>query len=290
MIDKSQLIVVFFLLFIGLLSCNWKDGYSDSNALARVGETYLYPSDIAGIVNSGISKEDSLAIISSYVNSWVKEQLILQKAKVNLTEDQQNFEQQLQNYKNSLLIYTFEEKLIEQKLDTHISETDVEIYYANNKDNFELKENIVQFKFIKVPTNAPNIDKVETWLQSNEKQDKELLNDYCVQFAEKCSFDTSRWVSFQTLLTEIPIEIENPTEFLQNRSSIHLEDSLFKYILVILDHRIKSSISPKGFVRDKIKAIILKQRRITLLNNIKQEIFEEGTIKNRYEVFISSEE
>lgn len=285
MIYKSRL-GIFICCFV-LLTCSCKDRSDgeDGKVIASVGDSYLFGRDISGIVNEKVSKEDSAVIVSSYVNSWVKEQLMLQKAKLNLTEEQQNFERQLQKYKNSLLIYTFEEKLLEQKMDTSISETDIEIYYASNKNNFELKENIVQFKFIKVPLNTPNLDKVEDWFVSDEEEDKELLNEYCVQFAEKCSFDTSQWVSFQNLLEEIPIEVDNPSDFLQNRNSIEIEDSSSRYILVILDHRIKSSISPISFVREKIKAIIIKQRRINLLSEIRQEIFEEGTVKNRYKLY-----
>lgn len=278
--------IFYFLSALCLWSCGNDNQFTDSNVIARVGETYLYSDDISGIVSEGVTTDDSIAIIKSYVNSWVKEQLILQKAKINLTEEQQNFERQLQNYKNSLLTYAFEEKLIEQKLDTSISETDIEIYYANNKDNFELKEDIVQFKYIKVPSNAPNFDKLKEWFTNSSEDNEELLNEYCVQFAEKCSFDTSLWVSFKTLAKELPIGIENPSEFMQNRELMVLEDSMYKHLLRIFDHKIKSSTSPKEFVKDKIRAIILKQRRILLLNEIKKEIFEEGTINKRYDIYL----
>lgn len=289
MIDSLRQCIFFSILPFLLLSCGDDNRFADSNALARVGETYLYLDDISGIVNGETAKEDSIALIKSYVNSWVKEQLILQKAKINLTEEQQNFERQLQNYKNSLLIYAFEEKLIEQKLDTNISETDIEIYYANNKDNFDLKEDIVQFKYIKVPLNAPNLGKVQEWFTNSSEENEELLSDYCIQFAEKCSFDTSLWVSFNTLAQELPIEVENSSDFLKNRELIVLEDSSYKHILRIFDHRVKSSISPKAYVKDRIRAIILKRRRILLLNEIKREILEEGTINKRYEIYLSEQ-
>ena len=285
MIGRKLAVPFFCFILMVLCSCKDEGQDADSRIIADVGEAKLYLKDISGMVNEGVSKEDSVAIVERYINSWVKEQLMLQKAKINLTEEQQNFEKQLQKYKNSLLIYTFEEKLLEQKLDTSISETDIEIFYANNKSNFELKENIVQFKFIKVALNAPNLSSVEEWFFSKEEEDQELLNEYFMQFAEKCSFDTSKWVSFQSLLQEIPVKTDNPAAFLESRNPIQIEDSSFRYILVILDHRIKSSISPISFVREKIKAIILKRRRIQLLSEIRQEVFEEGTIKNRYTIY-----
>ena len=254
--------------------------------VAKVGDRFLYLDDISSLLTSSFTYDDSIEIIQNYTDKWIKEQLVIQKAKINLTEDQQDFNDQLEDYKNSLLIYTFEEKLIEQKLDTSISETDIEIFYVYNKENFELKESIVRCKFMKVPVNAPNVDKVDEMISSNKNEDKILLNEYCVQFAEVCSIDTLNWVSFDNLVAQLPIRIDNPQHFLKNNKNYQVEDSLYKYYLKILDYKIKSSISPKSFVREKIKTIILNQRRIKLIHQIKKEIFEEGTLEKRYEVYI----
>lgn len=290
MIDKIRILCLNVCLICSLIACSNTDSEHAENALARVNEKYLYLEDISSLIQNSDTYEDSMLIIRNYTENWIKEQLVLNKAKINLTEEQQNFDKQLENYKNSLLIYSFEEKLIEQKLDTSISETDIEIYYVYNQENFELKENIVKSIFVKVPLNAPNLEKVNKWVTSSKMNDNDLLNEYCVQFAEKCSFDTSNWISFDKLNEQLPQPIGNPLQFLQSQSSFQDQDSLFKYFLFIKDYRIRSSLSPKGFVREQIKAIILNQRRINLIKEIKKEIFEEGTAKQRYEVYLPLEE
>jgi hypothetical protein len=48
--------------------------------VARVNDTYLYKDELNGIVTLGASKEDSAVRIESYINSWIRKQLLIQEA------------------------------------------------------------------------------------------------------------------------------------------------------------------------------------------------------------------
>ena len=49
--------------------------------LLRVFDNYLYPSDIEGLVKGNISEEDSIAIVDNYINQWIQQMVVLDKAK-----------------------------------------------------------------------------------------------------------------------------------------------------------------------------------------------------------------
>ena len=119
--------------------------------MAKVYDDYLYESDIKGLVSSGTLPKDSLVITRSFIESWVRQRLIIQQAEKNLTSAQMDFTKQLENYKNSLTIYAYENALIQQKLDTLITEEETENYYDANQQNFLLKDNIVQVQYVKLP-------------------------------------------------------------------------------------------------------------------------------------------
>ena len=139
---KTLYILPFLIL---LLACS-NNTTNDKNriALAKVNDTYLYEDDLTDIVPDGTSVKDSIELLKKYVNNWVREMLIVQKAEDNLPSEQKNVEKQLQDYRNSLITYAYEKELVKQKLDTTLTNEEVELYYTNNKADFELKDNIIK--------------------------------------------------------------------------------------------------------------------------------------------------
>ena len=273
-----------FLLFslIALLSaCKFFQDNQVENAIARVGEKYLYLEDIDGLAI--VDSEDSAQIVESYIDVWVKEQLLMQKALQNLPESEVNFEKQLENYRRSLIIYAYENQLLRQKLDTNISRDQIKVYYQNNQDNFELREVIFQMRLVMVRNAAPNQDSVQYWLFNRDSTEIYNLVDYCTSFSEKCALDTSEWVSLNTLSTYFP---DRPLVFDELKLGQNvLKDSLNTLYIDLFDSRLRGERAPVNYVSDQIKAIIKNQRRLKLLEDVRKQIFEEANLKNRYEVY-----
>ena len=133
------------ILAVLISSCDNKgERLGRGEPVARVNEELLYIDNIRKIVPIGTSADDSLEIINGYIDNWLRETLVIQKAEENLTDDQKNVEAQLLNYRNSLITYTYEKELVKQRLDTLVTNAEIENYYNNNKANFELKDNIIK--------------------------------------------------------------------------------------------------------------------------------------------------
>jgi len=255
-------------------------------AIARVYDQYLYGDELKNLVPKGTKKEDSLALIKKYINSWTNEMLTLHKAEENLSEVQKDVEKQLKDYRNSLITYTYEKELIRQKLDTLVRAGEIESYYARNKNNFELKDNIIKVLYVKVNKKAPNLQKVKLLYRSENPKDKEALAGYCNQYAENFYLDDNQWLLFDDLLKEIPIQATyNKELFLQNNRFIEVSDSSSLYFVNIKGFQIKNSISPLAFEKENIKNIILNKRKLELINKMKDEVYKEAQLNNNVENF-----
>ena len=97
--------------------------------MARVFEQYLYPSDLKAAIPPGTSDPDSVILAKRFVETWVKDQLMLNRAEQALTEEQMDFEKQIAEYRRSLLIFSFRQKLLQQKLDTAVNKNEIQTYY-----------------------------------------------------------------------------------------------------------------------------------------------------------------
>lgn len=269
-----------------MTSCNTNgERPSRGEPVARVNEEFLYIDDVRKVVPAGTSTEDSIEMVNSYVDNWIHETLVIQKAEENLSDEQKNVEDQLTNYRNSLITYTYEKELVKQKLDTLVTKDEIESYYNNNKANFELKDNIIKVIYVKINKDAPGIKDIKKWYRSNNMKDRELLADYCHQFAENFYLNDNTWFLFDEILKEIPIETYNKRSFLLNNRLVEVNDSLYNYFLNIKGFKIQNSQSPLSFESKNIKNIILNKRKLQLITKMKTDIYNAAANSNKIEIF-----
>jgi hypothetical protein len=248
-------------------------------------DKYLYEKDITELFNSGMSTEDSTNVANAYIDKWIKDNLLLKKAELNLTIEQKDFEKQLENYRNSLITFNYEKRLVEQNLDTLISDQEILEYYKQNSANFELKNNILKAIFVKVSNEAPKVEKLRKAVQLKNEEDWENLEEYCVQFAETYSLDTADWLLFSDFRKLTGYEVQDEEALIRSNPTKEWSDSTGTYFFNIVDHKIKSRISPLEFARDDIRSILLNQRKLKLIAKMKQSIYEEALRKKQFEIY-----
>lgn len=253
--------------------------------LARVYDDYLYESELKGVVAPGTLAKDSLVLTRSFIDSWVRQRLIIQQAEKNLTSSQMDFTAQLENYKNSLTIYAYENALVRQKLDTLITDEETQMYYDANQQNFLLKDNIVQIQYVKLPLKSPVAKQIKKLLNSGNPEDKNKLAELCEKNASDYFLDSENWLLFSDILKQIPVKTYNQEEFLQNHREFEYQDSLYDYLVRFKDFKIKESVSPLNFEKQRIRDIILNKRKIELINRMQEDVFSSAQKKNVFEIY-----
>lgn len=276
---------ILLLLVAVLFSCNLFDEKVDNTAVARVKDKYLLYSDIEDIVPKDASKEDSLLFITNYITSWVKENLILQKAELNLEENQKDFQKQLEDYRKSLLIYSYEKELIKQLLDTNVDASEIQEFYEQNQQNFFLKDDIVKVRYLKVFKKAPQVKKIKKIYKSAKPEDVEKLKGLAHQYAEKFHLNDEEWIYFDELKKEVPIEVEQTTGYLKTINNMEVEDSLSYYFVYIKAYKLKNDVSPLSFETHNIKNIIINKRKLSLINKISSDLYQEALMNEDIEIY-----
>jgi hypothetical protein len=279
----KYLLLVTLAIFTG-----WCSGFNETNKekpLAKVGNQYLYSSELRGLIKPGFSKNDSLVMIASLAEKWIRKQLILQKAELNLTEEEKDVEKELDEYRTSLIIYKYEQKLIKEKLDTAVRQNEIIDYFNKNTSNFILNYDIVKAQYIKLPLKSKNIDKVKEWINSASEDKTKLLEKYCLQHAFKYEYFNDEWINFDNLKMLLPVEISNNEYFLKSNKSVELKDSFSLYLLNINDYKLKGSQSPLKFVDNDIKSILLLKRKQKLLNDLENKIYFDAIDRNNFTIY-----
>ncbi|MFO7614156.1 MAG: hypothetical protein R6W71_05895 [Bacteroidales bacterium] len=285
MISHKILKITFFLSLVYLTGCSrFFQPEQDDPAVARANEKILRESELAQKIPDGLSERDSITLAQNYITKWIQQEILLQKAKEMLLASEQDFSSQLQEYKNSLLMFSLEQKLVSQYLDTLVLEEEIDTYYEENSSQFELKANIVKFDFIKVSNKSKQLRDFRKLLRSLDPDDINELES----LAEKDATDfwfSREWITLNYLLDEMPLAVDNQALWLRRTKFAEASDSLYTYLLRINDFRTTDSISPLEFEREKIRNIIINGRKLNLIEQKRQEFIEQAFQNNQIEIY-----
>ncbi|WP_421918460.1 hypothetical protein [Marinifilum sp.] len=276
-------IILPIIIFTCFTACSYKE--EEDKTIAKVNQEYLYMSEVEAIVPDNSSKEDSLLIADNYIHQWIKKQLIISKAELNLTEDDKDVSKMVEDYRSSLIIHKYQQQLLEQKLDTTVSSFEIDNYYRQNTSNFILNKNIIKALYIKISKPVPNYDKVQKLYKSEKDEDWDELEDYCFQNATKFDNFSGQWINAKELLNQIPFQFANEDKLLKSTKHIETEDSTFRYFIAVKNVEFKNNIAPLDFVRDDIRKIIINKRKIEFIKNLEENIYRDAESKNQFKIY-----
>jgi hypothetical protein len=276
---------ILLLALVLLCGCSGFFKKKTERPLAKVYDDYLYESDLKGVIPGGTTGKDSITLARNYIETWVHQRLIIHQAEKNLSGEQMEFSQQLENYRNSLIIFAYENELVKQKLDTLVTDEEIENYYSANEQNFLLKDNIVQIQYVKVPLKSTHIKQFKKLLSSDNSATRTQLSEECEKYASDYFLDDQNWLLFNDLLKQIPIKTYNQEEFLKNHKELEYQDSLYMYLVRFRDFKIKESVSPLSFEKERVKNILLNKRKIDLIQKMHGDLYDKALKNADFEIF-----
>lgn len=245
----------------------------------------LYESDLVGLVPPNTLPEDSVEVVQRYIDSWVRETIILKQAEENLGEYRKDIDRQLENDRRSLLIFAYEKALIQQKLDTVVTIGEIEEYYIMNRETFQLKDYIVKVLYVKMDTNSPVLDDVARFYKLRKETDLATLTEICEIHAVNFYYDDKAWLYFDDLSKEIPLHIGSKEDFLERNKPIKFEEDGFVYYLNVLEYKLKDNISPLPLQQENIRNIIINKRKVQLIEKMRVDLYNDGRDHKHIEIF-----
>lgn len=277
----------YFILLIGFLliiiACSSRD--KDRVAVARVGDKYLYLDEVEHLIPENAKESDSIFAVRAYADNWIRRQIILEYAEQNIKDIKPDFERQIKEYRNALMIFAYEQELVNQKLDTNVSDQEISRYYHENIDDFILKENIVKVLYVKLFLNDPTAPRFRRLMRSNRQSDRLELAKLAKENAANYYLDDNAWLFFNDLLKEIPITTYNQEAFLNHNRSIEIKDSSYLYMVNIKDFRVTDNHSPLSFERERIRNTIINKRKTSIINNMSRELYDRAAQRKKFETF-----
>ncbi|MCB9170751.1 MAG: hypothetical protein H6597_03610 [Flavobacteriales bacterium] len=273
-------------LVAGSLSACAPDHDPADPAVAWAYDDKLYWSDLRQVIPMNATPEDSAALAHGYIDNWLREHVLVDQAERNLTDADKDVEARLRDYRNSLIIYAYEQALVDQKLDTVIPADEVRRYYEENGKNFQLKDDIVRVRWFKVrDEDKRTLSRLERSFRSDKDEDMHELEVWLAERGIPINDTGEDWTTFHALQQQVPIRTDNATDWLTHHAKVLLEDSSGTYFVHLLEHRLQESISPLPLVEQDIRSILLNQRKVKLIERMRDDLYEQALSKDEVGTF-----
>lgn len=274
-------------MVVVLASCNYFKTEKDTQAIARVGDVFLYASEVDSLVPKNTPKEDSINLMNNYINRWVTQRLLIKAAEQNLDDEKKDeFSALIKKYKYDLYTQAYMEKLIKTSVDTLISEAELKKYYDENKENFKTNGTILQLRYIQLSKDHANFATIKSNFLNFKKTDAKFWRTYQVQF-KNSALNDSVWVSLNEVYRRVPfITPENRDKYISEGMAFEKSDSLNNVYLVKVKKVInRNQISPFEYLKPTLQQVILNKRKLELIKKFEKEITDDAIKNKDYEVY-----
>ena len=273
--------ILSILTICSIIAC---DSNTSGKVIARAFGNELYDTDIADLISDDASYEDSVFFTKEFINIWLSKQVLLNEAERILDAQEKDKSKELEAYKHDLLSYELINKLVRQEIDTTFSDEELELYYEDNKNEFELTQNIIKLIFYKVPLNSKNLDLLWSSFRANDQSIYPTLLSLSKRGGNYYENGNS-WVFFDDILKEIPINTYNQEHYLNNHKYIRIIEGDFIYFIKINDFKTRSMLSPFVLEKRRIKEILLNKRQQELQRSIESNLLEKAYSNNLIQLF-----
>lgn len=256
-----------FLIASFVFSTCQKQNESFRTPVLKINNQYLYEDELPK--NQHLNNEDSIAMVEKFEKNWVIDALMYEHALKNV--DQKSIDLLVEEYRKSLIVQNYKQLLINQRLKDP-SEEEISDYYEKYSSQFLLEDDIVKGIFVKVPKKADKLRKMRKWVEEFSVENIENMENYSVKNYGTLDFFTEYWVFERELMKQLPTTIDiklSPNKFFE------MEDSVYVYMLNVLDYRKIGEIEPLDFAQDKIKNLLLNKQKIEFIRQFEEELYQQ---------------
>lgn len=267
---NAPLLIVLLLLLL-CSSCH----RHEDKVMAQVYYHKLYESEVLKNMPTGLSPADSIALVNDFIDNWVREQLILHEAEKRLSPCEKNFDRQLEEYRNNLLINTYFNKIISDTANMNITDEDLEAFMRSFDKRYTIEKEIVKVNYVKLPKKSPLVEVVKGILFDKERrvEEKEPL---MVLLGDSIEYllDDEAWLYLDDIQNEVSFDFSQ--EDVAQHKCIEKEIGDYHYLLVILDYKNQRSVSETNEEKAAARMMLLNQRKQQVIKQHVDQLYEKA--------------
>lgn len=248
----------------------------DDDVVASIGDAKLYRAQLEAYIPAGVSAEDSTNLAKRFIDTWATEILFKKMADTQLTKEELDVTQELEDYRKSLLRFRYEQKYINTRLDTLVTEDQIQAYYDAHKPDFVLERPILKVRYVDIMKESQDKARILKLMASDDPDDVAEVADLAFSSALKYFDNSSVWMDAALLAREFGADYGTLLSSLKNNYiTLDLEDKGDVKVAYVCDIQ-RSGTAPVEFCAERIRDILLSGRKHSLMSTLEQELLTDA--------------
>ena len=253
--------------------------------VARVGEHRLMRSELAAYIPAGVSSEDSLALAQSYIKSWAEELIFLDMAEKHLSAEEKDVTKDLEDYRRTLLKYRYEERYINDRLDTLISDEAVRNYYREHMDKFLVDRPLLKVRYMVIPADSRSLKTIKELMSSDDAMDAIAADSLAFTAALRYVDSSDAWMDAILLARDLGTDEVSMMSAMRNRTIEFKGDDGLLRVAYVVDMVQKGSPAPLDYCEERIKDILLSARKHELVGGLERDLLNDALAKGKFVIY-----
>jgi hypothetical protein len=276
---------LFITLFISLVSCGYFTKETPPDTVVTLGAHYLDKDDIARLLPQGYTLQDSTQIVDAYISKWATEHLLMDNAIDNISQDRQvQLDQLIENYQIELYAQEYLGELTKQNLDTLISEKAILAFYEKRKKDFNLNEDLVQFRFVQLDPLNTDLQKITKWFNKGDVNSLKKVDSLKLSYRNYFLND-SIWVKKSALFDAMDvINVANEKLYIKENKTWKLEDSLGVYLVRFNKVLKRGDRAPLSYVKPTVKQVLLNRSKLAYIKKLEKDLLNDAINSDKLQI------
>ena len=259
------------VLLAGCKEC--PNPFAGDKVLARVGERTLLMGEVTSIFTPGLTPSDSVKLLESYVDMWVKKQLKVQEAERMLGGAQRDIDRMVEDYRNSLLSFKIDQYYVDRELDTLFTDGDI-------RQSYDLDRPIVRGVIVRIPATYRQQAKLKELMRSAKETDRQDFLDIC----QKNDFELKEfpaWTEWAEFVSPLPVRRSGGAEEPKRGEIAEYAEGGSRYLVLVTDYLGVGQANPVERVREVIRRVLFNQRKSEIIRRYEDSIYRAAVEDDR---------
>ena len=279
-------IAILMIVLPALSSCKAITSFfSGDEIVAVAGSEKLYRSDLDRILPKGMPAEDSTRLAMQYITTWASDIVYVTIAEEQLSKSEKDVTKELEDYRKSLLKYRYEQLYVNERLDTAVTDDQVQEYFEAHSDKYVLQRPVVKARFLAIFSDSPAKEQIRKRMSSDDVNVLVEADSLAFSAAHKYTGWNDGWVDVAVLSREFG---QDYTEVLAKKKGdwveIEGEDGISR-IAYISDMVKEGELAPIEYAAQSIRDMIISARKQKLIMTLEQDLLKDARDNGKFVIY-----
>ena len=253
--------------------------------VARAGSHKLHRTQLESYIPSGVSREDSINLAHRYINAWAEDLLLLDMAEEQLSEADKDVSAELEDYRRTLLKYRYEQRYIEQRLDTLVTDEEMARYYNDNLGKFRLERPVVKARYLILPAGSKSLKTLRKLISAEDEESAVEAANLSATSAIKYVDAADTWTDALLLAQELGMDYSTMMSSLKGQFVEWTDENNVLHPAYLVEWVPAGKTAPLEYCKPRIRDLVLSSRKHELEQRLEQDVLQDARKNNKLVIY-----